>query len=99
MTMDAKPIRQAFFAGDGKIRIVERDLPRAGPGEVLLRVRACALCGSDLRPLRNSHIIPEFMYKAIYDDKHRHYLLSSLSGDADSGIQKGFREPLLCEVC
>ena len=53
MTMDAKPIRHACFAGDGKIRIVERDLPRAGPGEVLLRVRACALCGSDLRPLRN----------------------------------------------
>lgn len=30
----------------------------------------CALC-NQLGPVRDSHIIPEFVYKAVYDDKHR----------------------------
>jgi hypothetical protein len=30
----------------------------------------CALC-NQLRPVHDSHIIPEFVYKSLYDDKHR----------------------------
>ena len=30
----------------------------------------CRLCGAD-RPLRKSHILPEFFYKPIYDSSHR----------------------------
>ena len=46
-------MRHATFIGEGRIRIDEREWPTPAPGEVLLRVQACALCGSDLRPLRN----------------------------------------------
>lgn len=42
----------ATFLGQGRIRIDSGVLPVPAPGEVLLRVSACALCGSDLRPLR-----------------------------------------------
>jgi len=31
----------------GRFRLEERDIPVPGPGEVLLRVRACGVCHSD----------------------------------------------------
>ena len=46
-------MQHATFRGQGRIDVTESPEPRAGQGEVLLRVLACALCGSDLRPLRN----------------------------------------------
>lgn len=38
----------AFVAGKEQIEVRETDIPTPGPGEVLLRVRACGICGSDL---------------------------------------------------
>ncbi|PWS35616.1 alcohol dehydrogenase [Falsiroseomonas bella] len=46
-------MKAARFAGEGRIEIIEAPAPRPTPGEVLLRVTSCALCGSDLRPLRS----------------------------------------------
>jgi threonine dehydrogenase-like Zn-dependent dehydrogenase len=45
-------MRAAKFHGEGRIEIVEAPEPKPGSGEVLVRVAACALCGSDLRPWR-----------------------------------------------
>ena len=46
-------MQHATFRGQGRIEIGEAPLPQPAAGEVLLRVLACSLCGSDLRPLRN----------------------------------------------
>ncbi len=43
-------VRTPRFRGGGEVEWVERAVPRPGPGEVLLRVRANAACGSD-RPM------------------------------------------------
>ncbi len=45
-------MRRAVFSGGGRIEIGEGALPVAGDGEVRVRVGACCLCGSDLRPWR-----------------------------------------------
>ena len=37
-----------MYHGAGRIVLEERPDPVAGPGELLVRVRACGLCGSDL---------------------------------------------------
>jgi L-iditol 2-dehydrogenase len=36
----------------GRARVVEIDPPRIGPGELLLDLRACGLCGTDLAKIR-----------------------------------------------
>jgi threonine dehydrogenase-like Zn-dependent dehydrogenase len=42
-------MQAAVFEGDRKISVGEVERPVAGPGEVLLRVRRTALCGSDTK--------------------------------------------------
>ncbi len=45
-------MRAAVQAAPGVIRLEDRPTPVIGPGELLLRVRGCGLCGSDLAKLR-----------------------------------------------
>ena len=45
-------MRAAVHAAAGEIRLETRPAPRIGPGELLLRVLGCGLCGSDLAKLR-----------------------------------------------
>jgi threonine dehydrogenase-like Zn-dependent dehydrogenase len=52
-------MQHATFLGQGRIRIDSSNGPEPAAGEVVLRVSACALCGSDLRPLRQGwHVTP-----------------------------------------
>lgn len=57
----------------------------------------CALC-LNTAPLCNSHIIPEFLFKALYDAKHRFHEVA-ISVDRERLLQKGMREHLLCDAC
>ncbi len=57
----------------------------------------CKLCLQP-RELRESHILSEYEYKPLYDEKHRFYRISSKK--IKPGIlQKGLREKLLCNEC
>ena len=58
----------------------------------------CALCG---RPaiLKQSHIVSEFLYKLLYDSKHRLNVLSTGKPPKRHFEQKGVREKLLCDRC
>lgn len=62
----------------------------------------CRLCGRETRLLL-SHILPEFLLKPAYDDKHRareHTLRQHPVADIQKRlIQKGHREKLLCTNC
>ena len=63
-----------------------------------LGVMNCALCLREAALCR-SHIIPEFLYEPIYDDKHRLKLLSVIPEQPTTYKQKGIWEKLLCEAC
>lgn len=47
-------MRAAIFYGAGDIRIEERPLPRVGSGEVLVKIKAAGICGSDLHGYRSA---------------------------------------------
>lgn len=42
-------MKAAVYMGPGEIVVKEVETPQAGPGEVLLRMRAAAVCGTDVR--------------------------------------------------
>lgn len=60
--------------------------------------KSCALCLEE-KKLCHSHIIPEFLYKSLYNDDHRIEVLSILPHRKDWYEQKGLREYLLCAAC
>lgn len=62
-----------------------------------MRLR-CALCLQEAT-LRNSHVIPEFLYESMYDEIHRFHVLSAIPDKKNSMEQKGLREKLLCDKC
>jgi threonine dehydrogenase-like Zn-dependent dehydrogenase len=41
-------MQAVLFPGDRQVQLVEREKPRPGPGEVLIRTRASAICRSDM---------------------------------------------------
>lgn len=58
----------------------------------------CALCKT-MAPLMKSHIIPEFLYRSLYDAKGRTSLLSTIPEHKNQVIQNGVKERLLCSGC
>lgn len=58
----------------------------------------CKLCKKD-KPLKNSHIIPEFIYGHLYDEKHKFHVLTTMKSTKNAKLQKGIREILLCGDC
>jgi hypothetical protein len=61
-------------------------------------IMKCRLCNSEGRVV-SSHIIPEFLYKALYDDKHRFLQIPLAKRQREQFKQKGLKERLLCEAC
>ena len=59
----------------------------------------CQLCKCE-KSLCDSHIIPEFMYRPLYTDRHRTIGLRASQRDKNLiPVQKGLRDPLLCTDC
>jgi L-iditol 2-dehydrogenase len=48
-------MRAAVLHGRGDVRIEEVEIPRLGPGEVLLRTRAALTCGTDVKVYRRGY--------------------------------------------
>lgn len=48
-------MKAALYSGPKDLRIVEVEKPTAGPGELLIRIRACATCGTDAKIFNHGH--------------------------------------------
>ena len=61
----------------------------------------CRLRGSQVPSLRNSHIVPKFLYKDLYNDKG--HMMAIRPPHAQHrpwrALQKGVSEKLFCESC
>ena len=64
---------------------------------MVTEIERCRLC-KQVRRLAKSHIVPEFIYTELYDDKHRARKMQPVDGKHGQ-IQKGLREKLLCFDC
>lgn len=63
----------------------------------------CKLCNKE-KELRNSHILPEFMYQNLYDPNPRRFYtlkvdLDDTQKSSKKFNQKGIRERLFCQDC
>jgi L-iditol 2-dehydrogenase len=48
----------AVYRGPGALRVEEVPIPQIGPGELLVRVAACGVCGTDLKKIEKGLLAP-----------------------------------------
>ena len=58
----------------------------------------CKLCGEPSR-LQISHIVPEFLFRPMYDEQHRFHVLDTQTDLRTWRMQKGIKERMLCAEC
>jgi len=51
-------VHSLVFRGPGKFELVERERPEPGPGEALVEIKYCGICGTDVHNYRNGLSIP-----------------------------------------
>jgi L-iditol 2-dehydrogenase len=51
----SETMKAAFYLGPGQFEIRETPKPQAGSGEVVLKVDACTVCGTDIRIYKSGH--------------------------------------------
>ncbi len=51
-----KKMKGAILPGDSTVKFKEYDIPTPGPGQVLLRMKASTICGSDIRCIYREHL-------------------------------------------
>ena len=56
MAVNQQSMRAAFLPGNDRVEIRTLSVPRPGHGEVLLRVKASTICGSDIRCIYHEHL-------------------------------------------
>jgi L-iditol 2-dehydrogenase len=54
----AGTMRAAVYRGQGRVVVEQVPIPKIGPGEVLIRVRACGICGTDIKKIHHGFIDP-----------------------------------------
>jgi L-iditol 2-dehydrogenase len=51
-------LRAAVYRGPGDVRVEEVPVPAIGPGEMLVKVAACGVCGTDLKKIEKGLLRP-----------------------------------------
>lgn len=63
-----------------------------------MKTAICKLCDQP-KKLHKSHIVPEFCYETLYNDKHKFIQLSTNPDDRTISRPKGLYDHLLCGDC
>lgn len=92
---DGSVVRALQYVGAGKVEIVETPLPEPSEGEVLLRVLASALCGSEKRPLQDgiSGVLGNLGHEAVGVIEH------PMGSDHEIGARVGVSALAGCSAC
>ncbi len=53
-----RTMRAAVYRGQGRVVVEEVPVPEIGPGEALVRVSACGICGTDIKKIEHGFIAP-----------------------------------------
>ncbi|HEY4839526.1 MAG TPA: alcohol dehydrogenase catalytic domain-containing protein, partial [Candidatus Acidoferrales bacterium] len=55
---DAKTMRAAVYRGKDNVIVEDVPVPEIGEGEVLIRVAACGICGTDIKKIHHGFVKP-----------------------------------------
>ena len=64
-------MKAAVISGKGIVELKELPQPKIGPGEVLVHMRACGVCGTDLEKIHGENITPPILGHEVAGDVER----------------------------
>jgi threonine dehydrogenase-like Zn-dependent dehydrogenase len=90
-------MKAALYEGDKTIRLTDRPIPKAGPGEAVVKIELCGICGTDL------HIYFEGMLPPGFVPGHENVGIIHELGEGVEGFAVGDRvvagPPGPCGAC
>lgn len=97
-------MRAVKMYGKNRIQVEECEIPSTGPGEILLKVKAAAICGTDLRMIKNGYLGIDEAHPRILG--HEVSGVIEKTGDKVQGYQNGMHVSLapnigcgICDAC
>jgi len=57
-----RTMNAAVYRGAGKVGVEQVPVPEIGPGELLVRVAACGICGTDIKNLQHGFVSPPAIF-------------------------------------
>ena len=54
-------MKAAVITGKGRVELREYSIPKIGPEEILVHMRTCGICGTDLEKIAGEHITPPIL--------------------------------------
>lgn len=64
-------MKAAVIAGKGKIELSELPVPAIGSQEILVQMRSCGVCGTDIEKVHGEHITPPILGHEVAGDIER----------------------------
>lgn len=61
-------MKAALVNSQGRLELAELDLPKIGRGEILVRMRTCGICGTDLEKLHGLRVTPPILGHEVAGD-------------------------------
>jgi L-iditol 2-dehydrogenase len=71
-------VKAAVISSSGTLELIESAIPEIDQGEILIHMRACGVCGTDLEKIRGEHITPPILGHEVAGDV----------ADTGSGVQE-----------
>jgi len=101
------PMRAAVLCGPGRLELRDVPEPEPAPGEALVHVRACGVCGSDLRYLRGENPWARHTLGVDRPNPPEMILGHEVAGEVDWGPPRGrervavlaFKTCGVCRLC
>ena len=56
--LNAREMRAGVYRGKGRVVVETVPIPQMGEGEVLIRVAACGICGTDIKKIQHGFVDP-----------------------------------------
>src|SRR5260370_2136185 len=82
-----KTMRAGVYREKGIVRVEEVPVPEVGDGEVLLKVAACGVCGTDIKKIFHAYVPPPQILG--------HELAGAVVGGGRSVTQWNLRDPAM----
>src|SRR5437868_15448990 len=98
---DQPTMRAVLFYGPGDLRLVQTPVPRAAPGEVVVKIKAALTCGTDFKAYRQGH--PVLLARTPSPFGHEMAGVVSSVGEGVMNLSEGQRVVVLnsapCDAC